>query len=125
MTPDSDSEDDAIADPGPGLPLGPGHGDSSEVYELQDRRREEQSGSDDNDDDEKDGLHELRRRRRWRAGSASTAASFTLYTPDEERAVVRKFDRKLVVFVALLYMLSFLDRSSQSALLRHVSGMQN
>lgn len=35
-----------------------------------------------------------------------------LYTPEEERAVVRKFDRKLVVFVALLYMLSFLDRSS-------------
>ncbi|OIW31742.1 MFS general substrate transporter, partial [Coniochaeta ligniaria NRRL 30616] len=44
--------------------------------------------------------------------STSTAASFTLYTPDEERAVVRKFDRKLVVFVALLYMLSFLDRSN-------------
>jgi hypothetical protein len=28
--------------------------------------------------------------------------------------VVRKFDRKLVLFVALLYMLSFLDRSSLS-----------
>nr|CAF06076.1 related to nicotinamide mononucleotide permease [Neurospora crassa] len=34
------------------------------------------------------------------------------YTPDEERAVVNKFDRKLVLFVALLYMLSFLDRSN-------------
>lgn len=36
------------------------------------------------------------------------------YTPDEEAAVVRKFDRKLVLFVALLYMFSFLDRSSAS-----------
>jgi hypothetical protein len=28
---------------------------------------------------------------------------------------VRKFDRKLVIFVAVLYMLAFLDRSSMSA----------
>lgn len=34
------------------------------------------------------------------------------FTPDEERAVVRKFDRHLVLFIALLYMLGFLDRSS-------------
>lgn len=47
-----------------------------------------------------------------RSASASTVASFQLYTPDEEAAVRRKFDRKLVLFVALLYMLSFLDRSS-------------
>lgn len=36
-----------------------------------------------------------------------------VYTADEERAVVRKFDRRLVLFVALLYLLSFLDRSSE------------
>lgn len=36
------------------------------------------------------------------------------YTEDEERAVVRKFDRKLVLFLAFLYLLSFLDRSSRS-----------
>lgn len=36
------------------------------------------------------------------------------YTAEEERAVVRKFDRRLVLFVALLYLLSFLDRSSLS-----------
>jgi hypothetical protein len=47
-----------------------------------------------------------------RRASASTVASFQLYTPDEEQAVVRKFDRKLVLFVALLFMMSFLDRSS-------------
>lgn len=36
-----------------------------------------------------------------------------VYTAEEERAVVRKFDRRLVLFVALLYLLSFLDRSSE------------
>lgn len=39
--------------------------------------------------------------------------SFELYTPDEEKQVLRKLDTKLVLFVALLYMLSFLDRSSR------------
>ena len=38
---------------------------------------------------------------------------FVLYTIDEERAVVRKLDRRLVLFVAALYLLSFLDRSSK------------
>lgn len=42
----------------------------------------------------------------------SSQQDFELYTPDEERAVVKKFDRRLVLFIALLYMLSFLDRSS-------------
>lgn len=59
------------------------------------------------------------RRQRQRGVSVSTAASGKSfrkklrYTPEEERAVVKKFDRKLVLFVALLYMLSFLDRSSE------------
>ncbi|KAJ4389751.1 hypothetical protein N0V93_007223 [Gnomoniopsis smithogilvyi] len=35
-----------------------------------------------------------------------------VYTADEERAIVRKFDQRLVLFVALLYLLSFLDRSN-------------
>lgn len=34
------------------------------------------------------------------------------YTADEERSVVTTFDRRLVIFIAFLYMLSFLDRSS-------------
>lgn len=55
-----------------------------------------------------DVMHDAARR-----GSSSTIASFQLYTPDEEKTVRKKFDRKLVVFVALLYMLSFLDRSSR------------
>ncbi|KAI3332090.1 MFS general substrate transporter [Xylariaceae sp. AK1471] len=47
-----------------------------------------------------------------RRPSESTIASFQLYTSDEEKAVVRKFDRRLVVFLAFCYMLSFVDRSN-------------
>ena len=42
------------------------------------------------------------------------AGDSAAYTPEEERVVVRKLDRRLVLFLALLYMLSFLDRSSKS-----------
>ncbi|KAK8010522.1 hypothetical protein PG990_009487 [Apiospora arundinis] len=55
--------------------------------------------------------------------SESTAASFQLYTPDEEQAVVRKFDRKLVLFLSLCYMLSFLDRSNIGN--ARIAGMEN
>ncbi|KOS21363.1 putative transporter [Escovopsis weberi] len=44
--------------------------------------------------------------------SVSTVEDYQLYTKEEELAVRTKFDRKLVLFVALLYMLSFLDRSN-------------
>lgn len=46
------------------------------------------------------------------ASSSSTVHSYELYTPDEERAVVRKLDRNVVLFMSLLYLLSFLDRSN-------------
>ncbi|EGE05742.1 MFS transporter [Trichophyton equinum CBS 127.97] len=41
-------------------------------------------------------------------------ASYSLnsYTPEEERQVIRKFDRRLTMFLAFLYLLSFLDRSN-------------
>lgn len=39
--------------------------------------------------------------------------SFQSFTADEEKVVVRKLDRHLVLFIAFLYMLSFLDRSSK------------
>jgi hypothetical protein len=42
------------------------------------------------------------------------AVAATKYTTAEEKQVVKKFDRKLVPFLALLYLLSFLDRSSES-----------
>ena len=43
---------------------------------------------------------------------ADIPASAAPYSPEEEQAVLRKFDRHLVLFIALLYMLGFLDRSS-------------
>jgi hypothetical protein len=48
-----------------------------------------------------------------RRGSGSSTQSYELYTPDEDKRVLRKLDRKLVGFMALLYCLSFLDRSSE------------
>ncbi|KAI4232896.1 MAG: hypothetical protein LQ349_004719 [Xanthoria aureola] len=39
-------------------------------------------------------------------------AGFALYSSEEEQTVLRKFDRHLVLFIALLYMLCFLDRSN-------------
>ena len=43
---------------------------------------------------------------------ASSTQSYELYTPLESSRVLRKLDRRLVSFMALLYMLSFLDRSN-------------
>ncbi len=45
---------------------------------------------------------------------ANRIESFEIFTADEEKAVVRKLDLHLVLFIAFLYMLSFLDRSSES-----------
>jgi hypothetical protein len=87
----------------------------SETYELRERddRRRVGGGASaiwdaDADADADDPLVGGSRR----ALSPGSVASFQLYTPDEDRAVRRKFDRRLVLFVALLFMLSFLDRSS-------------
>ena len=44
--------------------------------------------------------------------STHSVHSFQLYTPDEERAVLRKLDTHLVLFMAFCYLLSFLDRSN-------------
>ncbi|KAG6318069.1 hypothetical protein E4U22_005709 [Claviceps purpurea] len=51
-------------------------------------------------------------RPRERRRRSNSVASFELYTPEEEAIVRRTFDRKLVLFVALLFLLSFLDRSN-------------
>ena len=61
------------------------------------------SGSD--TEDEQDELQNRTRLKR-------TATLSKDYTDEEEAAVVRKLDRKLVLFLAFLYMLSFLDRSN-------------
>jgi hypothetical protein len=48
-----------------------------------------------------------------RRASIDSIQSYELYTPDEDMAVLRRLDRRLVSFMALLYCLSFLDRSSE------------
>ncbi|KAM0563628.1 hypothetical protein ACHAPJ_001353 [Fusarium lateritium] len=88
-------------------------GSGSEVYEMHKRdTSRDRNGSaiwDAEAGEDEDANHPLVA---GRSRSPGSVASFQLYTPDEERAVRRKFDRKLVLFVALLYMLSFLDRSN-------------
>jgi hypothetical protein len=105
LTPDSDSEDSdlEIGELGKSFQLQPWRKDVEIGKEL-----EEGDKDNDNDDNDEKGYQESERQR----ASVSTVQSYQLYTPDEEQAVVRKLDRKLVLFVALLYMLSFLDRSS-------------
>ncbi|KAF3044030.1 hypothetical protein E8E12_007108 [Didymella heteroderae] len=56
--------------------------------------------------DEDDEDHNTRRL------SFDSVQSYELYTPDEDRTVLRKLDRRLVGFMALLYCLSFLDRTN-------------
>lgn len=95
-----------------------------ESYKMQRRGRgdaekgllRDRDGEDEDGDDEQEFSGGRMRRRR---ASVSTVQSYQLYTPDEERAVVKKFDRRLVLFVALLYMLSFLDRSSTGPIISH------
>jgi hypothetical protein len=57
-----------------------------------------------------------------RRASLDSVQSYELYTPDEDRTVLKKLDRRLVAFMALLYMLSFLDRSSEYFL--HLEGSE-
>ncbi|KAI3554146.1 major facilitator superfamily transporter [Colletotrichum abscissum] len=97
---DPDDDDDDVED----LHLHEAQLGGGQAYELKSLSA---SPAKDTDDGWGDEVPSLRRR-----ASTSTVASFQLYTPDEERSVVRKHDRKLVVFVALLFMLSFLDRSN-------------
>jgi hypothetical protein len=59
-------------------------------------------------DAEDDGLLPYARRT-----SVGSTQSYELYTPDEDKSVLKKLDRRLVAFMAMLYCLSFLDRSSE------------
>ncbi|OAL54447.1 hypothetical protein IQ07DRAFT_639962 [Pyrenochaeta sp. DS3sAY3a] len=70
--------------------------------------RNEPAMKDESREDEEDGLLPSIRR-----PSLDSVQSFELYTPDEDRSVLKKLDRRLVLFMALLYCLSFLDRSSE------------
>nr|POE72475.1 putative transporter [Quercus suber] len=130
LTPDPDSED---TDPEHQVDL-----DELEAYELQtwvkradpghvaqhtdsvgqDMSEDDEEGEDEDDDDDDNygseddvdtGRVTLRKYKRRRRASVQ---SFELYTPDEERRVRRKLDTRLVLFVAMLYLLAFLDRSN-------------
>ncbi|KAI0206445.1 major facilitator superfamily domain-containing protein [Astrocystis sublimbata] len=85
--------------------------EDGEAYELKEFHGNgiRHGGYDEDDDEEGRGMS---RRSRGRLSDSSSVASFQLYTPDEERAVVRKLDRRLVLFLAFCYMLSFVDRSN-------------
>jgi len=109
LTPDSDSEDEVDLHD-----LENEHG--LELRELNGNREHGEVGhttagaeAEDNEDVENGGHHIRRPQRKIRRASV---ASFQLYTPDEEDRVRRKLDTRLVLFVALLYLLSFLDRSN-------------
>lgn len=102
LTPDANSDSDSDLEMEQG----------GESYKMTSQAGRPAAGDDEDEEEDDDDDSEKYGRRR-RGTSISTVQSFQLYTPDEERAVVRKFDRKLVLFVALLYMLSFLDRSSK------------
>lgn len=63
--------------------------------------------SDDGLDDGYDSYDDIRPN-----SSRDSSHDLLKYTIEEEQQVVKRFDRKLVPFLALLYLLSFLDRSS-------------
>ena len=107
---DSDFDDDDIAGE-------PGSGEAIPLTKISKAagERDYLSSSSDDEDSPREETAGARKHVRFQSGrrtSNSTVHSYMLYTPDEERRVIRKFDRKLVLFLAFLYMLSFLDRSS-------------
>ncbi|KAI9821665.1 MAG: hypothetical protein M1827_002246 [Pycnora praestabilis] len=117
LTPESDSEDDLDLEHDPGIKE---YGELGKSFPLKKLLKAAEQGQKTAPQNEASRLHEAYdgdeekqyKAERGRRASDSTVHSFMLYTPDEERAVVKKFDRKLVLFMALLYMLSFLDRSN-------------
>lgn len=113
LTPDSDSEeendlDDLEAEEGLELTELSSHGRKQlrGVSHIRDADAIAEQDEDDELDQKRTGAQKRRRRR------GDSVASFELYTPDEERRVRRKLDTRLVLFVALLYLFSFLDRSN-------------
>lgn len=101
---ESDEEDNDLDDGLESLEVDQGY----EMRELVKSRSGAANDGEDHSDDEEymDDLGSTRHNRR------ASVQSFELYTPDEERAVRRKLDTHLVLFVALLYLLGFLDRSN-------------
>ena len=99
-TPDLDSEDEEE----PYILAGAGDGDGYEMTELDTRGKGRDGQNAQNSYTAEDGLGSDDEDETWvdRTTSRRTSVqSFELYTPDEERAVRRKLDTHLVLFVAL------------------------
>ena len=94
----SDERDELL----PGKSESRGHGAEEECFELDEIASGDRGRLDGED-------HELLERR-------TTTTRSQKYTRAEEEAVVKKFDKKLVLFLAVLYLVSFLDRSSEFSL---------
>jgi hypothetical protein len=106
-TPESDADDSDVES----VSALRGGGDTVESHRMRissekysDRKSLDEADSSSEDESEKEHIRPVRR-----VGPRSEE-----YTDDEERTIVRKFDRGLTLFIALLYMLSFLDRSSRT-----------
>jgi len=113
FTPDLDTEDE---EDGPYVLSGADGVDGYEMKELGVRGKDNHADSRNtahhsdetyDSEDEEDGTWID-----WTTSRRTSVQSFELYTPDEERAVRRKLDTHLVIFVSVLYLLSFLDRSN-------------
>jgi hypothetical protein len=97
FTPDLDSEDEE----GPYILAGAGE-DGYELAELGSRGTSKDANTARTAREEEDGLDSDDEHETWVDRSRRTSVqSFQLYTPDEERAVRRKLDTHLVLFVAL------------------------
>lgn len=108
----SDSTTDSNS-PRPTLSQSSGSSDNLQLlnepnsYELQPISHSLPASSQSRDDEDERDQHDMRRL------SFDSVQSYELYTPDEDKAVLQKLDKKLVGFMALLYCLSFLDRTSE------------
>ena len=97
-TPESDSDDDLT------LYDKPTESGGIELRRLNHAHKSSPSDSDSSSSDDDGPSSRVRLKR---VGTASKT-----YTDEEERTVLRKLDRRLVLFLSLLYLLSFLDRSN-------------
>jgi hypothetical protein len=116
-TPPSASDDDDVDTLG--MKSDGYNGRSFRAKNILDKTFEEDSGringkGEYEEDMEEEGEAEslMRDTRRHSIDSADSVQNYELYTPEEDKSVLKKLDRRLVGFMALLYCLSFLDRSS-------------
>lgn len=84
--------------------------------QLVDEAQKFVSVADGYDEEGYDSELEYKTRHRLRRQMSVGAGASAEYTAEEEKEIVKRLDKRLVLFLALLYMLSFLDRSSNYSL---------